>query len=584
MSKISYLQVTNFLGVNELKLEPGKINIFKGPKGSGKTSIIEAIEKTFLNKDRRTEVIKHGEEEATLFVECTDGLEVDRKIRSEKSNYLKIRNQKTQEGIPSTEKFLRDLVNGHIFRPIDWINMSVKEQTDSLLAMLEIGWDPDDITNWFGDLPSNIDYSQHILLILKLIEQKYYKDREEVNREIKELKARIRAIEDDLPAEYNGEEWRNKDVQSYYSKVKEAQDINKWIAEAKGLKENFNSKVESIKASGENNKSRISLKYKNESEDIKDILDLAKNKIEKAKDFIANSDRELSLQVQELENKSAYEINRTTEVYNRDLQALEEEYMRRKDNLKSTYEFAVEGINNSLNESVELKKREINSKVDEQKDLIGINENKIASKEQELNSLSEKEELEKMSVDEKVAAAIEKEEVRIGKAARYLEEHEEIDIQPLQDEANYVQEMVSYLRDWDRIIDIRDGKLAEKERISALLTTRIEKARTMPSELLKTAKMPVEGISVDVEGRVRINGTLIDGLSDGEKLELAMKVAKAQCGPLKVICLDKFESLDEKSQKLLLSEMENDDYEYFVTQVMDTVDGNIEIEKIGEVI
>ena len=36
MSKIIILKVNNFLGVDELELEPGKVNIFKGPKGTGK--------------------------------------------------------------------------------------------------------------------------------------------------------------------------------------------------------------------------------------------------------------------------------------------------------------------------------------------------------------------------------------------------------------------------------------------------------------------------------------------------------------------------------------------------------------------
>lgn len=550
MSKINFLKVNSYLGLDQMELEAKKINIFKGPKGAGKTSIIEALEKTFLNKDRRTEVIKHGEEEATLFIECDDGLEIDRRIRTEKSNYLKVRNPKTQEGVPSTEKFLRDLVNGNIFRPLDWINMNVKEQTDSLLSMLQIGWRQEDITNWFGDLPSNIDYAQHILLILKLIEQKYYKDREEVNREIKELKARIKSITDDLPPEYNGEEWREKNVQHYYSKVKEAQDINKWIAEAKGLKDNFDSKVETLRATGESEKSKISLKCKSEAEDIKDIIDLAKNKISKSKEFINTANEKVEFELSKLDNELETEY-----------QGLLQKYSNLKDN----------------------KRREILSKVDEQKEFININENKISTKEQELLSLNEKEKLEKKSIDERVQAEIEKEELRIGKAAKYLEEHEEVSIEPLQEEANNVQEMVSYLRDWDRIIDIRDGKLAEKEMKSAELTAKIDKARILPSELLMTAKMPVEGISVDSEGRVRINGTLIDGLSDGEKLELAMKVAKAQCGPLKVICIDKFESLDKESQDKLIFEMENDDYQYFVTQVFDTESGEIEVEKIGEV-
>lgn len=59
MSKIKLIRFNNYLGIDELNLEASKINIFKGPNGKGKTSLIEGIEKTFTNKNRRTEVIKH---------------------------------------------------------------------------------------------------------------------------------------------------------------------------------------------------------------------------------------------------------------------------------------------------------------------------------------------------------------------------------------------------------------------------------------------------------------------------------------------------------------------------------------------
>ncbi|EKY24045.1 AAA family ATPase [Clostridium celatum] len=546
MSKISFLKVNSFLGVDELELSPGKVNIFKGPMGSGKTSVIEAIEKTFTNKSRRTEVIKHGEEEATLFVELNDGLEIDRRLRTEKGDYLKVR--KSDEGVPSTEKFLRTLVNGNIFRPLDWVNLSVKEQTKSLLSMLEINWSEQDIVNWFGDLVDDIDYSQHILLIIKSIEQKYYKIREEVNREVKELNARINALYEELPAEYDGEAWREVKVQEYYAKVSEAQEINRLIDMAKGLQESFNDKVEAIKARGEKQKANITLTYKEHREDINDIIALSNSKIERANNFIDNSNNTLENELNKLDNQLESEY-----------QALLQKYSVLKDE----------------------KKRELLAAVEEQKDIIAINNNKIATKEQELRSLDEKEEAEKFAVDEKIKSDIEKEEIRIGKAASYLRENTPIDIAPLQLEADNVAEMVGYLRDWDRIIEIRDGILASKQEYSVELTAKIDKARKLPGELLKTAKMPVDGISVDVDGNVRINGTLINGLSDGEKLTLAMRVAKAQCGELKLICMDKWESLDKVAQAKLLEEMTTDEYQYFVTEVMNTESNLVEVEKIG---
>ncbi|MBO0572569.1 hypothetical protein FDF50_12530 [Clostridium botulinum] len=576
MSKIKKLNIKNFLGLQELGLDCSKINLIKGPKGSGKSSIIESIEKGFTNKNRRTEVVKHGEEEATIYIELDDGLSIDRRLRTEKADYLKVR--KEESVVPSTEKFLRSLINGDIFRPLDWVNMNIKEQTKSILSMLEIGWDKENIGNWFDELPSNIDYDQHILQILKAIELKYYKDREEVNRDIRELKTQIKVILDELPAEYDGEVWREKKVQDYYNKVAEIQKINHWIEEAMALQENFEDRVNAIKSNAESEKSRIQLKFKDQRQDIKDVIDLSKNRIEKSKEFINNSDRELELKIKELTNENVAQENKVAENYTYELKKLEEEYEKRKQNLVNSYSSNVKALENSLNESIEITKKDRVLQVDEQKELISINENKISSKEQELLGIDDLEKAEIKAVDEKINSEIEKEEIRVGKVAEYLKNNEVEDIEPLQKKADEVADMQSYLREWDRMVDIRDNKLAAKERYSNDLTAKIDKARELPGELLKTAKMPIDGISVDSDGLIRINSTLIDGLSDGEKLELAMRIAKAQAGKLKVICLDKFESLNPKAQKKLLEEMSSDEYQYFVTS---TMADEFEIEKIG---
>jgi recombinational DNA repair ATPase RecF len=576
MSIIKKLLIKNFLGVDELGLDASKVNIFKGPKGSGKSSILEAIEKTFTNKNRRTEVIKHGEEEATLFVELDDGLEVDRRIRSEKSDYLKLR--KGNEGIPSTEKFLRDLINGYIFRPLDWVNMNIKEQTKSILNMLKIDWSQKDIEKWFGEIPSNIEYDQHILMVLKAIETKYFKDREEVNRKIKELKIQIKNIKDELPADYDGEVWRNKSIQEYYSKVSEAQKINQYIEQAKSLQEGFETKVQAIKANAESDKSRIQLKYRDQRQDIKDIIDLSKSKIEKSKSILATSDKNFQAAIKESEVDASGKKQKIEVEHQDTLKKLEDEYMKKVAEETNLYTDKIEQLDFELDESKTALKKLNESTKESEKDNIHLQENKITQKAEELNSLDALEKRELEAVGIKVTDEVEKEKIRVGKAVEYLENNEPVDIEPLQKAADEVSEMREYLRQWDNMINIRDNKLAEKEQYSATLTAKIDTARTLPSELLKTAKMPIDGISVDGDGLIRINGTLIDGLSDGEKFELAMKIAKAQAGELKVICLDGFEKLNPKAQEEFLKTIEDDEFQYFITA---TNSDEFQIEKLG---
>ncbi|PJI07056.1 MULTISPECIES: hypothetical protein [Clostridium] len=575
MSKIKKLLIKNFLGVDELGLEASKVNIFKGPKGSGKSSILEAIEKTFTNKNRRTEIIKHGEKEATLFVELDDGLQVNRKIRQEKSDYLKL--SKGDEGIPSTERFLRDLINGYIFRPLDWVNMNIMEQTKSILNMLKIDWSQKDIKKWFGEIPSNIEYDKHILMVLKAIETKYFKDREEANRKIKELKIQIKNIRDELPADYDGEAWRNKSIQEYYKKVNDAQEINKYIEQAKALQKGFKTNVQAIKANAESEKSRIQLNYRDKRQDIKELIDLAKNKIEKSKDILVGADKNLEVNIKEAENKHRDGINKINFDYQNELKTLEEEYKKKCAAAKEKYSFVKDNVNNELAIDKENLKKESQARKESEKDNIYLQKNKITQKTEELNSLDSLEKQKLEAVDTKATDEVEKEKIRVGKAAEYLENNEPVDVTPLQKAADEVSEMREYLRQWDNLISIRDNKLAEKERYSADLTAKVEKARTLPTELLKTAKMPIDGISIDGNGLIRINGTLIDGLSDGEKFEIAMKIAKAQAGELKVICLDGFEKLNPRSQKEFLRSIEDDEFQYFITA---TNSDEFQIEKL----
>lgn len=528
--KITRLCIKNFLGINEKELDLKKINYIKGPKGCGKTSTLEAIEKVFTNKNRRTEIVKHGESEATLYVKTDDGLEIDRKIRTDKSDYLKVR--KNELAAPSTEKFLRSMIHGQIFRPLDWINLSADEQTKSILAMLQIDWTMEQMEAWFSEIPSGIDYEMHILQILKSIETKYFKEREALNREIKELEIQVKGMMDELPAGYDGEVWRNKKLQDYYEKVTEAQKVNHWIDTAKGIKENFEKKVSSIKMSADGEKSKIKLKFNEQRQDIKDLIDISKVKIEKASNFINGANEKVELEMSKLDNELEKEY-----------QELLQKYAIKKD----------------------CKKREILQEIEEQKELINSCKNRISVKEQELLNLDKVENLEVEAVDKKLSFEIEKEKTQLGKASEYLENNEYIDIVSLQAQAEEVQRMQSYLREYDKMVDIRDGKLASWKEYSSTLTKKIEKARELPSELLKTAKMPINGISVDSKGMIRINGTLIDGLSDGEKLELSFVIAKAQCGELKLICLDRFESLNEKERKKLIEEMATDDYQYILT-------------------
>lgn len=143
-----------------------------------------------------------------------------------------------------------------------------------------------------------------------------------------------------------------------------------------------------------------------------------------------------------------------------------------------------------------------------------------------------------------------------------------IDIKPLEEKANYAEQMKSYLNEWENAMTIHkevDSLTIQSEE----LTKKIEKARTLPSELLQKVTSPIEGLSV-VDGVPLINGLPIKNLSTGEQLRLAVKIATHLAGDLKVILVDRLESLDEQTQKLFLEECRASGYQFFLTKVSDT--------------
>jgi exonuclease SbcC len=543
--KIKTIKISNFLGIDEFNLNPSGLTVLEGVKGSGKSSVLEGIETAISNTKRRTEVIRHGEGEATIFIEMDTGLEIDRRIREDKADYLKLRQQGT--GIKSTEAELRKFISGDIFRPLDFINMPASKQTEIILGMIKMQYSDADINGWFGqDVLSNINTAKHLLQVLKDIEMAKYNEREDVNREIKLLEGQERGIKAELPPNYNGEEWKVLKVQDYYNKVSEAQKINQFIADAERLQAGIEEKIQSLQNAADSQKANIKAAYTEKRQDLKDIIDLSKGKIEKANNEINSAADKLVI----AKNESIQQMNDE-----------------------------IAAVKQKWADVMQILEKESKNNVAEQQEIINQQNQKIAAKEQEIASLADLEKQVLKDEDSKMEAEIEKEQIRVGKAAEYLKFHVKIVIEPLQAEAEKVAEMQSYLREWDRMLDIRDGKLVTKKAYSAELTGIIETARNKPAELLKQHTLPIDGISVDENSMIRINGTLLDGLSDGEKLEAAFKIALQRIGELRVICLDGFEKLNETEQKKIIKLCEDNDIQAFVTITKDAENGKFEVKE-----
>ena len=553
---VKHISLKNFLGITELTKDLGKVNHLTGRKGSGKTSFVEALQKGFTNSSERTEIVRHGEAEATIFIQTDTDLEIDRKIRNGKADYFKVK--KPGEAVPSSEKFLKQYINGDIFKPLEFVNKSPTEQAKIILNLLEIPWTMDDISNWFGEIPDSVNYEAHILQILGQIVAHYYDQRASVNQEIAVLKAQIAGYRNELPPNYDGNEWRDKKVTEYYAKVHDAEQINKTIDNAKNLIEGLEGRIATVKAEAESEKqgkvNQMSLK-RNEIKEFKQFLE---NKIETSRESIAQADAKIK------QSESDFNF----------------ELMQELQKLKDDYELKVQESKNEYAIKLQNAKQLITDGVVATEQLIVSYSQSIATKDQELLNVDELEEQSLLAISEKADEKIKTEDAKVGNARKTLTETVAVDVEPLRLAAERVADMQSYLRDFDLMASMIREKLAPKEELSKTLTQRIEKGRELPMELLKIAALPIQGIKVDSDGLIRIGETLIDGLSEGEQLELAFRVAKAQAGELKLICLDGWNKINPSDREWIEKEIAEDAYQYIL---LETTEGDLNVKIEGEI-
>lgn len=180
-------------------------------------------------------------------------------------------------------------------------------------------------------------------------------------------------------------------------------------------------------------------------------------------------------------------------------------------------------------------------------------------------------EIQSTNIEEEKRKELEKIEKQAAEYEKYMKEQVPIDIDPLIAEAEHIERMKDFIRDFDRGAEI-DRQCIDLKNKSHVLTEKIEKIRSLPEQILKTASMPVEGLNL-IDGELLINGLPIDNLSDGEKMRLALRVAINRVGDLKIVLVDKFESLDKKQRDLFLQTAKQaateEQLQFFITRVTD---------------
>lgn len=107
------------------------------------------------NKSDRDFIVRNGETEGEIIIETDAGLRIQRKSRTNMTDYKSVKDNGKE--VPSPEGFLGEIFSELQIDPVKFISMSGDEQKKIILGLIESnGYKLDCRT--IGEIPPGVDY------------------------------------------------------------------------------------------------------------------------------------------------------------------------------------------------------------------------------------------------------------------------------------------------------------------------------------------------------------------------------------------------------------------------------------------
>lgn len=469
--KTTKIKIRNLFGITETELDGRSVEL-TGGNGVGKTSVIDALRYALTNKSDRNIIVRQGEKEGEILIETDTGLSIDRKKRTEQSDYKSVKENGRE--IMAPENFLKQLFTPLQLDPVAFTLMDEKSKNRAILDLIEFDWDLSFINEKFGEVPSWVNYEQNILEVLSDMQSEngeWFKERQNVNRDIRNKQAFIEDIAKDIPENYQAEKWESYDLGAAYKKLEQMKEVNSRIERAKLFRSSYDNKLRKLEA------------------------------------------------------------DKMIEV--------------------TSAEKAIAAEREALLADNERMKAQIKANEDKLTGLSGTLEDKKALAETRFESA-------KTKLDADMSVADE-----------YIDK-QPVDCSELQEEVSVAEDMRRHLNEYKRMKDMQN-ELEGLKKSSDEYTRKIELARTLPGIILETAKIPIEGFTVE-NGIPLIHGLPVANLSEGEQLSLCVDVAISKPNGLQIILIDGTEKLSSENREKLYSKCHEKGIQFIATRTTDAAE------------
>ena len=141
------------------------------------------------------------------------------------------------------------------------------------------------------------------------------------------------------------------------------------------------------------------------------------------------------------------------------------------------------------------------------------------------------------------------------------------DFSTLQAEVEHAEKMKAFVNEYQRMVDLQ-AQVETLNQKSEDLTTKIEKARALAGEILATANIPIEGLTIK-DGVPLINGLPVSNLSEGERFELCIEVATKNPSGLQMVLIDGVECLATAKREKIYKNLKEKGVQFIATRTTD---------------
>lgn len=508
--KIKRLRFLNCLGIEELAINPGSVTKISGGNEKGKTSILESIEKALSNTKRRDKFVRVGADKAVIELETDTGLQIVRTVKEDAEGNDQGTVKVLQDGKPVTrpQTYLDELFRASGKRSdvfaFNPVDFLAKKDRDQTDILL--GMMPVE----FSEADAKVAFGDAFPAL------------DYSRHGLQIMKALEKHFYDARWAANGKVKAITEEVDALRNRLPDNYDLAKW--EAISLAEMYGN----VRLAQEINQKRIDAQRVIDSHDERvaslnqkillgerDIHDFAEFRLKKANDELAAQKADIQDQINDIDAHIA-------------------DLLRRKVGLEA--QIAAIGTVSAAERAK------------------AVEEEKVAK-------------LRALHAEMDVVMDRYEGELKIAEA--YLQNNAEQNVELLEHQAKHVEQMKGYNALAHDLISV-ERNLSTWTDLAQRYDSYVEFCRSYPATILSQIELPVKGLGVDDNGLVTIDGLPIKNLSTARQVRVCLDIARAYAknSALKLICVDRLESLDNDAREEFFRQIsDDDDFQWFTTTV-----------------